>query len=311
MATVVIDPTVPPNSENPQNGAFRIREVAAWLLDVLGLNSSIPQTVTIPASPQFDTTTGLFLVQMVPAVQNLVVFNDSINPTTTLDVTATYFQCINLSTNTVTFISNFSGTCVVVGAQTGSQVNGRDQAAAFPSSSFYNLYFITGDSQSPGLLASLAVPLNPPTFPSGYSNASYIGTYRTDGSANLVSQYGRGSKVWYVVPASVLANGAASTNTKIDLSPQTPAIALNTILNTTFEGTADINNNIKAEIGILAAGNTFVNINSGSPNGVLTGGSLVFTVPQEAQAIYYKWVNGTAQGLNVWVAGYEVPNNAT
>src|SRR5216684_2302614 len=71
MATFTVDPTVPPNSENPQNGATRIRNVAGWLLDVLGLSAIVPSVITIPTNPQIDLSTGRLLSSALPGVSHL------------------------------------------------------------------------------------------------------------------------------------------------------------------------------------------------------------------------------------------------
>ena len=315
MATVTIDPTVPPNSENPQNGAFRIREVAAWLLDILGLNATIPNTVTIPPAPQIDTSTGLFFIRAVPMAQALFVSPDAITPTTTLDVTANFIQTLNPSTSNSMFVSNFSANCVVVGAQAGSAANGRDQAAAFGNSTFYHLYIITGSGVSPATIVSLTAPLGSPTFPAGYTNWYYAGTYRTDGSGNVMAQYGRGSTIYYGSSQQVLASGSATTATAISTSSFVPSLAQS--IQTYFHSTVSAVGSPDpiVEIGLTSttttAATSFYEIKPAAGSG---GGASGWTqIPNISQQFFYKWTLNSATGpaLDVEILGYTVGNGAT
>ena len=73
MASVTFDPTVPPNTESPRNGATRIRNLTAELMAILGLPNLTAETVGGPFIESFDvngaaTFVSNSLVQSDPTV---------------------------------------------------------------------------------------------------------------------------------------------------------------------------------------------------------------------------------------------------
>ena len=63
-----LDPTQPLNAQSPRQGALRIRELTARVLQVLGFDGLTDKTLTLPPFKSVDLATGLAEVQADPTV---------------------------------------------------------------------------------------------------------------------------------------------------------------------------------------------------------------------------------------------------
>jgi hypothetical protein len=313
-----IDPTLPPDSESPRLGAQRIRNLTSELLQVLGFTGAGAQTIASPPAVQIDTTTGILLNRSMPGAINLKVIPDGALPLTTVDVTADLVFMIAPTTFVVTPISAFSANCLVVGAQVGSVVNKRDQTAAFGASTFFHLYIIGGNGQTPGTLASLTGPLVGPTLPGSYTSWAYIGTLRINAASNVTSMYIMGNTVSYNTAQSVLSSGSATSSTNVPLGLFVPILASNALI----QFSASVNSNATANtaqglIGLISpvtTANEFYEIDiTGSGGANAAGYTGWFEIPNLTLGLYYKWtLNGlSTPNLNLMIQGYRVPNGSS
>lgn len=313
-----IDPTVPPNSENPQNGATRIRNLTAELLQVLGFTGTVAETIASPAGAQIDTNTGLFLISAPAGAQKLTVDPNAVAPTTTLDVAAQIVYMLNPTTFTLVRTTSFSASCVVVGAQAGSQANGRDQAGAFGANQFFHLYAIGGGGQTPATLASLVAPLTGPTLPASYTNWAYLGTYLTDGSSNLLPMYGRGNTIYYRANQSLLAGGTATSSTNVPISAFVPSTATQYELfvsggASAFGSAGEVFEYIGLVSGALNASTSFYQIKFSLTS---TQGAVAtwLEMPYISGGYYYKLdpqATGATLKTSHQIQGYRVANGST
>jgi len=308
---------------------------------VLPGSSSGQATLTVPAAAgtptfEFPTTngsTGQMLQTDGSGVTswaapplsygsvNLQGANDGTNPTTTFDVTADRVITINPTTKVATLTTSFSANDLVVGAQTGSQANGRDQAAAFGNNVFFHLYAITGSGQPAALLASLAAPPTGPTLPTNYTAWAYLGTFLTDGSGNLLSMYVRGNTVYYQQNQTLLNAGSATTSTNIPIASFVPSTATQyelfyATLWTPGTTGGDMGVYIALVSGTLNASTAFFNIRVAAISNANAGGTSGWIeLPYISGGPYYKWdlgtTNTTGQALYLQVQGYRVPNGAS
>lgn len=168
-----------------------------------------------------------------PWISGLVVSNDTTSPNTVLDISAGICRDSNnivdltVGINNTNFEGQFVSAPLFLNAAT-TGLNGLD-TGALVASTVYAVYII-GDStyQHPtGALLSLAsnaVPL----MPAGYDSLRLICYWSTDSSAHFVLAYqlGNGSQrtLRYVTPIQVLAGGAATSLTGVNLSTLLPLV---------------------------------------------------------------------------------------
>jgi hypothetical protein len=204
-------------------------------------------------------------------------------------------------------------------------LNGRDQAAALPDVGIH-FYAIWGAGQTSGGLCSTSPPPGGPAMPTGYTHWAYLTTLRKD-SGQIVIVHVEGSGVTFDPQVPIISGGNANSaspppTAPIDMTGFVPNIATNVLLE--VQGTVAINVGggactavvnlgpinggfvsrvLRVDVGdSLGVAGPIVNTNSFSP-----------TIPNLGQ-YFYIWnpvTNGgniQSYAVNIWVAGYEVPN---
>ena len=248
----------------------------------------------------------------------LVVVRDVSTPTTTLDATANGVYMVTPATLVTTYATSFSASDLVVGSQSGSVAGKRDQTSAFGTNTFFHLYAIGGNGQTPALLSSLTAPPTGPTLPTNYTAWAYLGTFITDGSSNVLAMSEYGSLVHYNAPVAILTSGTATSSTSMSLSTSVPTIASEVQLGlngSAGPATGGDAGNAFIDIQLVSAGSVYyaqaIYVNDVSSNGGGGGGWTL--VPNTGSgSLYYKNVNVTGSTLsaNINVHGYIVPNNS-
>lgn len=313
-----IDPTVPADSESPRLGAQRIRDITAELLQVLGFTGLTSETIAAAPGVQIDTATGLLLVGSIPGAINLRGDPDGVAPTTTIDITADIVYMLNPSTFNVTRTTAFTANNLVVGAQAGTILNGRDQAAAFGNNTFFHLYAIGGGGQTPGTLTSLTAPLTGPTLPASYTSWAYLGTFLTDGSGNVLPMRLRGNTLYYQANQIVLNAGTATSSTNVPISTFVPSIATQFELfiqtnSTAASAASAVFCYIGQVAGALNATTAFFQVKFFAAGG--GGGISTWTEMPFISGGYYYKLDAVATGATLstshQIQGYRVPNGST
>lgn len=131
-------------------------------------------------------------------VNNLKIVNNSSNPNTQIDITATEAVLTN-STGQGTWHGSISLTINT----SGTGANGLD-TGSLASNTWYHLYLISNGTTVAGLASTSATA---PTMPSGYTYKKLIGSFRTNGSTQFFRMLQRGAEMQYtVITGSTTAN---------------------------------------------------------------------------------------------------------
>lgn len=226
--------------------------------------------------------------------------------------------------------SSFGGTVIcnatsayTINPQTaGPIINGRDQAAAFASTTvhFYAITTGLGSTAPQGLVSSNASP-TPPTLPSGYTHWAYLGsanyTVASSGMTQSVTQVG--SHAIFSTSPTLVSNGAATTETALACGGYVPQIA--TLISIQVESAGGI-----CDAGGSLVTQHYVNSQPGLPGwratinengrsataGVKSLNTGVFQIlnANAPPTIYYLSVifTGTSAAMSVNLVGYTVPN---
>lgn len=283
-----------------------------------------PLSATAPTADQVLQWNGTDIVGLtLPSAgstlygaNNLTGNNDGTNPTTTFDITASSLMLLDPATGAITAIGNFSANCVVVGTQTGAQLNGRDQAAGFAGNVFFHLYAIGGGGQTPGLIASLTGPPTGPTLPANYTSWAYLGTFLMNASATLTKMYLRGREVYYDTAPEALAGGKTNTQTALPLTQFVPAIAETARLSYQASAANSLSGSSSATVyfSVTSGGTIYQYTFDTPPNNSAGIQSGIFDIPNLNQTLFYYGTpaqSGVAiPTVDVWVVGYRVPNGA-
>lgn len=202
---------------------------------------------------------------------------------------------------------------VVNNVGAGTANNGQDQAGAFTSSTWIHVYFVL-DGVTVKTRSSLTTPANGPTLQGTESAWAYAGAVRRDASNNLVAIRIRGAWHLYDDYMTILANGAATTNTSFSTATVVPPNA------TTIHFYADL----RVSTALNGTGNPYVLI------GVAAGGvgtavtlskptatsidikSITAILSNVSQTLWYV-ITEVGDGsdtttLNVQMMGYRIPN---
>ena len=192
--------------------------------------------------------------------------------------------------------------------------NGRDQALAFGANSWVHFYLVL-DGATVKSRSSATAPPTGPTLQGTESAWAYCGAIRYNGSSILVRTRMRGAWMLYDQYQFALANGAATTETAIDLASFIPPNA----------SKVQIYSDLRVSTGLNGIGfpYTLIRAVSGSDNAlaitlakaVLTDiaiGSVTGILANTAQTLYYLIVEvgdgSDTTTLNVNIMGYVVPN---
>lgn len=189
----------------------------------------------------------------------------------------------------------------------GPAVNGRDQAAAFPASSWIHFYLISNGS-AVASIASLAAPPTGPAMPAGYTMWAYVGAVRFGSGSALSDVRVCGNAVFYRVPTVVLT-GTATTNTPFSTANLVPPNALewapmveNLALSASGAGAYALTLFIDSyQVGLSGTGNA-------SAAYSVSGG--LAWLPNNSQAAQYRLnlMSGSGPTTTISVYGYRLAN---
>lgn len=149
--------------------------------------------------------------------------NNASTPNTQFDIAADMVALRDPSTGATKVFSPVAGVTTNL-LTAGPAANGRDQAAAFPASSWIHFYLISNGS-TVASISSLTAPPTGPVMPAGYTMWAYVGAVRFGSGSVLSAVWVCGNTVFYRVPMAVLT-GTATTSTPFSTSTWVPPNAL-------------------------------------------------------------------------------------
>ncbi|MEW9139887.1 hypothetical protein AB2664_30070 [Bacillus wiedmannii] len=208
-----------------RQGAFIASVIAQFVSDTLA--QDVLDDGNVPAlEGKLRSAVGmaaLGTVASLPSSRGMRAQNNATTPNTQFDIAADMVALRDPSTGaTKVFSTAASVTTNLLTA--GPAVNGRDQAAAFPASSWIHFYLISNGS-AVASIASLAAPPTGPAMPAGYTMWTYVGAVRFGSGSALSDVRVCGNTVFYRVPTVVLT-GTATTNTPFSTANLVPPNAL-------------------------------------------------------------------------------------
>ncbi|MFY2599304.1 hypothetical protein ACOTHJ_33070 [Achromobacter xylosoxidans] len=271
--------------------------------DVLD-NGSLPTL-----QDNFEAAIGIAALQTVgvlPGTRGLRAQNNASTPNTQFDIAADMVAVRDPSTGaTKVFSPVESVTANLLTA--GPAVNGRDQAAAFPASSWVHFYLISNGS-AVASIASLTAPPTGPAMPAGYTMWAYVGAVRFGSGSALSDVRVCGNAVFYRVPTVVLT-GTATTNTPFSTANLVPPNALewapmveNLALSASGAGAYALTLFIDSyQVGLSGTGNA-------SAAYSVSGG--LAWLPNNSQAAQYRLnlMSGSGPTTTISVYGYRLAN---
>ena len=244
------------------------------------------------------------------------------NGTTQMTASALDVAMVTPSTGVTTYVTSFSATDTVVGSQSGSVANERDQTAAFSDSTFYHLYAIGGGGQTPALLASLTGPPTGPTLPASYTAWAYLGTFMTTSGGNVTAEFLQANEV-YLEANQSLTTGGNTTATQVAIATYVPAIAQTYEIYTSLGASSvSTSGSVQFFIGLTSTlsttaarfYSTFWANAATSDNGGSTTNTLTMANNQNATGYYFKFADPNSTGATFsstqYLLGYSVPNNS-
>lgn len=189
----------------------------------------------------------------------------------------------------------------------GPAVNGRDQAAAFPASSWVHFYLISNGS-AVASIASLAAPPTGPAMPAGHTMWAYVAAVRLGASSNLSDVSLQGNSVFYRSPSPVL-NGTATTNTPFSTSALVPPNASEwgaLVQNLAVSASGSGNYSLTLFVDNYQAGMS--GIGSASSVYSISGGQSWLPNRQQVAEYRLNVMAGTGPSTTILVYGYKVQN---
>lgn len=226
---------------------------------------------------------------------------------------------------TTVFQPNSSEITVNIGTA-GPAVNGRDQAAAFSSNSWLNIFFIWGSGQALATIASadtgsLTGQINPPTLPANYTHYAYICSVAMSG-ANLQTFTVKGGTVFFrssLLTTSVAASQSANISGLGSYVPRcSPRFTVNVSISSPADAGTPGNDvlviypkNTQGGQGVAANARSF----SGG-SGLITNASYselsheitAGGVQELSYAFTRNTVGGSNSSISLFVESYSVPN---
>ncbi len=181
---------------------------------------------TVPVAADFNgnyTALNTELAAMgadFPATRGLTGVNNAATTTTKYDMNATYIKLRNPTTGITRVVA---GTALTNDIAAATTVNGRDQAAAFTTSSWVYMYFTGTGTGAPTTLSS-ASPTGP-TLLGGQTEWAFAGAVYNNSTPRLVAMRMRGAWHYYDAQQAVLTTGAATVETSVSLTTTAPPIA--------------------------------------------------------------------------------------
>jgi hypothetical protein len=248
----------------------------------------------------YARASGTALINPIPLPGALgwKAVNNTATPTTLIDYSADFVTLFNPSFNTSTAVQSISGT---INSTNQNVINGIDGPRA--ASTWYKLFIMNNGSTTGGYLSSTAATncsgfTNPL---SGYNFCVYLGSFRTDASANFLSMQLVGAMGNYITKASgntttlpfistatLTFPSAISISTFVPPSATRIKLSLNAVANTT-QATVAPNANY-ASTGVVNPAPCF--IYGATAAGVNGGGTLNCEFALESNQVFYGGSSG-------------------
>jgi hypothetical protein len=214
-------------------------------------------------------------------------------PNTKHDIYADLVQLRSPSSGTVVVRAN-TGVITNDTGVVGPAANGRDQSAAFNSSTWIHFYFIWNGTTLATLSSTVAPPTGP-TLPTGYTHWAYATAVFYDATPKLVKTRTRGSNAFFELRNVILNAGNATSETNISLATVMPPNALVVWLE--LESAAAVITRFR-----IVPGTDFVALAASAG-----ADRALYPVPAIAQNIIY--INDAGGGsANIVAMGYQVAN---
>jgi hypothetical protein len=238
-------------------------------------------------------------IAALPAVNALIITNNSSTPTTSVDIDADTAILLDTSNNAVLVSSvNLTVACAGTGA------NGLD-TGSLANSTWYHFFIISNGTTTAGLASTSATS---PTMPSGYTYKYRVGAIRTGGSATFVRIRQVGNRAQYEVVTSsttpnlpIMVSGTSGSVT----SPTWTAVATGSYVPPTARDIFGILNDTGGSARTMAAPNNDYGAydSTSNPPPVMfgkNGGDVVhFSIPfhfvLESTDIYYASSNSNGK----------------
>lgn len=145
--------------------------------------------------------------------------------------------------------------------------------------------------------ALLSVSASAPTLPSGFAFSALVGVVRNDAAGNFRQFKQRGATVMYVDRLIVLAGGAATVLTAIDISAAVPPVASSVEILVTKQTPAALGQSVVSVYARNAATSAAIfalGYSGGSSQNGYGNGDLLLDWPDSAPNIWYLNSNGSA-----------------
>ncbi len=271
-----------------------------------------------PTAAENDSDTSIattaFVAANIPGMWgsiNNTSKNNAGTPNTQFDLTADVVVLRN--TNNHIVVRYAPGTITNNVSTAGSTANGRDQAGAFSASSWIHFYWIWNGSTL-ATLSSAVAPTTGPTLPSGYTHWAYCGAVRFGAGSTMPLIRMRDDWVFQEARTVPLNNGAATTETSVDISAFVPPNALEWQFETIMTEATDATGKFDvSSIFRIVSGSNFWAASTlmtglGALNSIISPPA-VMRAPNVGQAFLYLNINTTGSvTFTVVCHGYRIPN---
>lgn len=193
----------------------------------------------------------------------------------------------------------------------GPTANGRDQAAAFSTSTWLHFYFIWNGATMATLSSTSATA---PVLPTGYTHQAYIGAIYYDGTPTLARVRLRGAWVDYDNPP-IAVTSTATVSTAVPLTTMIPPNSLEYRVNvvqlaltSAGSGAYGLTLNLEIVSGTSCFQQGFSGVGGATQVFSISGGFSI--LPNVAQNFYIRLVlaAGTGPTSTVNMIGYKIPN---
>jgi hypothetical protein len=232
-----------------------------------------------------------------PGVAGLIGAVNGATPTSKYDLLASYVKLRNPTTGSLRTVVPTTLTNDIAAATTA---NGRDQAAAFTTSSWIYMYYVGTGSGAPTTLSS-ASPTGP-TLLTGQSEWALASALFYDTSPKIVPTVMRGASAFYATRQAALATGNATTEASVSMTSLIPPIAMTSRLNLKAEHDAGAGSNT-ATVRFVTGADYFV-----LDCTVTDRNYSMIELPNVNQGLFYVVSTTTAIGFNIDVLGYRIAN---
>jgi hypothetical protein len=230
-----------------------------------------------------------------PGVIGLTGTNNVATPTSKYDLLANYVTLRNPSSGAVRTVVPTTLTNDIAAATT---TNGRDQGAAFSTSSWVYMYYVGTGSGAPTTLSSASS--TGPTLLAGQTEWALATAIFNDSTPKLAVTAARGSRVWNTIRQTALTTGASTTEATVSLTAFIPPIALSCELATQAKDSS-----VTLTLRVVS-GSDFMLLGTPNQGAPFQYGQSV-ELPNISQQFFYLW-GGAGGALTADILGYKIPN---